>query len=196
MFRLHGWSLISDNELIYPCLATCSVSTQAVVFFFLRAIAGNWDKPSSSPLCWRLLERVATTATALAVLNEFLDACSVDFNRGQMSSCTSTVVRVPARFKGAAPFAVCCQDIASLSYTAWAVEGYRLHALSVRTRLTPLNAKSDQYSMWVAILNCYRYAPSVHMSRITWPWTLEPSVICVNSIWSFHIIRRLNIIGL
>jgi len=160
-----------------------------------RTIARNWDKTSSLPLCWRLLKHVAPTATALAAQNEFLDACSVDFIREQMSSCTWTVFRVPASFKRAALFAACCQGILSLSYTPWAVEGYRLHTHSVRARLTPLNAKQDQYSMWVAILNCCRYTPSVHMPRITWPWTLEPSVICVNSIWSFHIIRRLKTVG-
>ena len=41
MFRLHGWLLISDNELIYPCLATCSVSTQAVAFLSCASLQGT-----------------------------------------------------------------------------------------------------------------------------------------------------------
>jgi hypothetical protein len=106
-----------------------------------------------------------------------------------MSSGTATVVRVPARFKRAARTSHHCRT---------------LHELSKARGYTHIPCAQD-WHLWMPSKTSIPYGspfwsaaamPLVHMPRITWPWTLEPSVLWLNSIWSFYIIRHLKIIVL
>jgi hypothetical protein len=46
-----------------------------------------------------------------------------------------------------------------------------------KTFITAWTSNGDQFSKRVTILNCQTCAPSAHKPRITWPWTLQPSIV-------------------
>jgi hypothetical protein len=56
--------------------------------------------------------------------------------------------------------------------------------LDQKMLVTALTPKRYKFSKWVTMLICRGYVPSAHVPRITWPWTLEPSVVHINSIWN------------
>ena len=100
----------------------------------------------------------------------------------------------------------CCpteilQQILSLLYhmqSGIVIENYAIAketgtlCVPTRTCITPQTSKLDQFVKWVTMLNCHSSCPSVHMLRIRWLWTVEPSVIYVNRIWNFNKFGILN----
>jgi hypothetical protein len=86
MFRLHGWSLISYNELIDPCLVICSVSMQAVVFLSCAPSPGTGtsrhpsrcvDVCQSTRHPLRQILRLWMISSTFVVLTSIVDKCHV-----------------------------------------------------------------------------------------------------------------------
>jgi len=53
-------------------------------------------------------------------------------------------------------------------------------------QVTPQTFKRNKFSKWVTMLNCHSCAAAVHMPWLTWLWTQESSVFCINGIWNLN----------